>query len=563
MTSRVLNTCACVLLALAACFVSGSLIKSNAAEASAALALDEQTLRDSKLPTDGPGLIEFFKNRTIDGTLDERVKALIKQLGDEDFEKREAASQGLIAIGARAKPALEKALKETDVEIIRRAEDCLKRINEGATATAISAAARVLAQRQPAGAVEVLLAYAPSAEDENVGEAVRVALGALAVRDGKTDPVLIAALTDKVPEKRLAAGVALARAKAADQLPAVRKLLDDPEVTVRLRVGLALASVRQKEAVPVLIALLDQTTLSVRDMGQIEDLLFRLGEDTAPTVPPGTDAAGRKKFREAWEGWWKEHGPKLDVAKLEEASRTLGYTFIVLLDQNKVVDLDAANRPRWSLEGLTFPLDAQLLPGERVLAAEHNANRVTERNKKGEVLWQKDIDNPLVAQRLPNGNTFIATKTLLTEITKEGKEVFTYTRPDGALFMRAQKLRNGDIAAVTQLGVTRFIRLNAELKEIKSFGVDVRTSGGRVDVQPNGNVLIPENGNNRVVEYDPDGRMVWEANVDQPIQAIRLPNGHTLVTSMSTNVGAVELDRNGKMVWQYKTDTRVTRAYRR
>jgi HEAT repeat protein len=563
MTTRVFKTCDCVLLGLAACIALTAPVQSDAPVASGALASDEQTLRDAKLPTDGAGLIEFFKNRTIDGTLDERVKALIKLLGDEDFEKREAATQGLIAIGARAKPALEKALKEGDIEIVRRAEDCLKRINEGATAAAISAAARVLAHRQPAGAVEVLLGYVPSAEDENVAEAVREALGTLAVRDGKSDPLLIAALTDKVAEKRLAAGVSLARAKAAEQLLAVRKLLEDPEVKVRYGVSLALAGVRQKEAVPVLIALLDQTALSPREMGNLEDLLYRLGQDTSPTTPPGTDAAGRKKFREAWEGWWKEHGEKLDVARLEEASRTLGYTFIVLLDQNKVVDLDAANKQRWSLEGITFPLDVQLLPGDRVLAAEHNANRVTERNRKGEVLWQKDIDSPLVAQRLPNGNTFIATRTLLTEVTKEGKEVFSHTRPDGSLIMRAQKLRNGDIALITQLGVTRFVRLDADFKEVRSFGVEVRTSGGRIDVQANGNVLIPENSNNRVVEYDPQGRMVWEAAVDQPIQAVRLPNGHTLVTSMNINIGAVELDRNGKMVWQYKTDTRVTRAYRR
>jgi hypothetical protein len=525
---------------------------------------DEQVLRDGKLPTDGPGLLEFFKQRTIDGSLDERIGKLIAQLGDEDFEKREAATQALIAIGARARPALEKAQKSgTDIEVVRRAEDCLKRITEGATGMAVAAAARVLAARRPAGAAQALLNYAPSAEDETVAEALRDALTSLAQPDGKTEPVLVAALTDRSPQKRLAAGVALARAKVADQLPAVRKLLDDPEPVVRLRIGLALAAVRQKDAVPVLIALLDRPGLDSQALGQVEDFLYRLADDKAPTVPPGTDEAGRKKFREAWEGWWKENETKLDVARMEEASRTLGYTLVVLLDQNKVIDLDASNKPRWTLEGLTFPLDVQLLPGDRVLAAEHNANRVTERNRKGEVLWQKDIDSPLVAQRLPNGNTFIATRTTILEVTKDGKEVYSRTRPGGDLIMRAQKLRNGDVALVTQLGVTRFVRLDADGKEIKSFGVDVRTSGGRIDVQPNGHVLIPENGNNRVVEYDSQGKIVWEANVEQPIQAQRLANGHTLVTSMRPEVGAVELDRSGKMVWQYRTDTRVTRAYRR
>ena len=47
-----------------------------------------------------------------------------------------------------------------------------------------------------------------------------------------------------------------------------------------------------------------------------------------------------------------------------------------------------------------------------------------------------------------------------------------------------------------------------------------------------------------------------------PIVATRLPNGNTLVTSFNQQ-RAVEIDSNGKEVWEYKTDTRVTRAWRR
>jgi outer membrane protein assembly factor BamB len=81
-------------------------------------------------------------------------------------------------------------------------------------------------------------------------------------------------------------------------------------------------------------------------------------------------------------------------------------------------------------------------------------------------------------------------------------------------------------------------------------------------VLPNGNALVPELGNNRVVEYDPDGKTVREFTVEQPIAAVRLPNGHTLVTSM-TQHRAIELDRTGKEVWEFKHATRVTRALRR
>jgi hypothetical protein len=522
---------------------------------------DTKLLQENRVGTDGPALLEFFKKRVVRGDDAARLKALVRKLGDDDFDVRETASKQLVAEGARARPFLQEAVSDPDVEVSRRSRECLEKIDRGTASVVVATAARVLAKQRPAGAAEALLEFLPQADDDSVAEAVREALAALATREGKPEPALVASLADKLPARRAAAAVALA--PLVDQRAAVCKLLADDDPTVRLRAGLALTRQRDKGAVDVLIALLDQQGVRPQDLGAVEDLLCRLAADKAPSLPSGEDAAARKKYREAWQAWWREAGPQIDVAKLAEASHALGYTLVLLLDQGKAMELDAANKPRVTYEGLAFPLDIQFLPGDRILTAEHNDNRVTERNAKGEVVWERKVDQPLVAQRLPSGNTFIATRTQLTEVTKEGKEVFNYTRPDGATIMRAEKLRNGDIALVTQLGATRFILLSSTGKELRSFGVNVSTSGGRIQVLSNGHVMVPENHANRVVEMDATGKEVWQATVDQPIAAVRLPNGHTLVTSMSTDVGAVELDRNGRQVWQYKADTRVTRAYRR
>jgi len=550
---RVLLLCACLLW-----FLGG-------VAAAAELSADEQLLRDNKLPSDGPGLLEFFRNRTIDKTDEAKIKALIRQLGDDDFNKREEASQRLVSIGARAKPLLKQAATDPDVEIVRRAEECLQKIEQGATAAALSAGVRVLALRKPAGGTGVLLGYLPSAEDDSVAEEIRTALVSLAVHDGKPDPMLMAALSDKLAVKRAAAGAALGRSGLPEPRDAVRKLLADADPTVRLRVGLALAATREKESLPVLIDLLADPALPAQELWPLEELLYRLAEDKAPTVAPGGDAASRRKFRDAWLAWWKDNGPGLDAARLEQATKTLGNTLVLLLDKGAAIDLDNNNKPRWQIEGLEFPLDAQLLPGDKLLAAEHNGGKVTVRKPGAkEPEWEYKADSPLAAQRMPNGNTLIATRTTLVELAPDGKtQVFTYTPPGGEHIMRAQKLPSGDYALVVQLGVTRFQLIDKNGKEIRSFGVDVRTSGGRIQVLPNGHVIVPENGNNRVVEHDTRGQIVWEVAVEQPIAATRLANGHTLVTSMNPLVGAVELDRAGKQIWQYKSETRVTRAYRR
>jgi hypothetical protein len=526
----------------------------------AALRADEQTLGQAKIGTDGPALLEFFRKRTVTDTDLAAIQALIRQLGDDSFEVRQKASGELVGKGRAALPLLQRAKSDSDIEIVRRAEECIRQIESGDTAGLIPAAARLLAARKPPGAVEVLLAYIPMAESDYAAEQVQQGLAALALRDGKPEPLLVKALTDKNPARRAAGAVALCRAGVTEQRPAVREMLKDPEPSVRLRVGLALVAAKEKDAVPVLIALL--ADLPTSQLGPVEEILYQLAEDKAPTAAAGSGEAERKKYLDAWTAWWQANGDKIDLAKLDLVPKQLGYTMMVLLDEGKLLEVDAQNKLRWEIGELQFPLDAQLLPGDRVLVAENAGNRVTERDikKKGEILWQKAVEAPIMAQRLLNGNTFIATRTQLLEVDKAGKPVFTYSRPNGEMFMRAQKLRNGDIACVT-MG-SAFVRLDASGKELLSFPVDIRTSGGRIDVLPDGRVLVPQLTNNKVVEQDAQGQVTWEASFDQPIAAVRLPNGHTLVTSYSQH-RAVELDREGKQVWEYKAETRVTRAWRR
>jgi HEAT repeat protein len=529
---------------------------------------DEELLREAKVAADGPGLLDYLRRHTLDAETEARVRALVRQLGDDSFDKRERASKALVALGGLARPFLRRAATDPDAEVARRARECLRQIDRGGPAAegspqVAAAALRRVAHLKPAGAARVLLAYLASVQDEALAEEVRLALAAVATKDGKPEPLLLAALADKLPARRLAAAVALCRARAAEALPAVRKLLDDPDTTVRFRAAVALAGARDKEAVAALIRTLDGPPS--RQTSLVEELLYRVAGRTAPPAPSEQGPAARRRYRQAWEGWWKENAAKVEGAKLEEVAGTLGYTLIVLLDAGRVLELDALNRPRLDVGKLEYPLDAQLLPGDRVLAAEYNAARVTERDRDGKVLWEYKVPSPLVAQRLANGHTFIATIQGAVEVDRSGTIMSRFRPPRGEEIMKAQKLPNGDLVMVGKLGVPRYFRFDSSGKELKSFGVDLRTSGGRLDVLPNGHVLIPERAHNRVVEHDADGKVVWEATVAEPVAAVRLANGNTLVTTMTQN-RAVELDRAGKEVWQYRsdrTDTRLTRAFRR
>jgi HEAT repeat protein len=525
------------------------------------IAADEKRLQAAGLKIDDAALLEFLRKRTLTDDERSKVQVLISQLGAVAFRTREKASADLIAKGPVVMELLKQGINDPDLEISRRCEMCLQKIKEHDVPDVPAAVVRLLAARKTAGAVEVLLACLPFVDGEAVADEVRNALTALAVQDGKVNKALVAALTDKMAPRRGAAGEVLVRAGVKEHYKAVQALLQDTDINVRWRVAMALVLAKDKDAVPELIGLLPGA--SQAQAWQIEDILYRLADGkTPPAVALGVNEAGRKKCRDAWLTWWKEHGKAVDLAVLQLGQRLLGYTTIVLLDKNSILELDGNDNVRWQIDDVKFPLDIQVLPGDRVLVAEYHGNHVKEFNFKGEVLWKHYFDGPQMAQRLANGNTFMAGRNVVMEVDPAGNKVLLTNLGNGAGIMKCMKAPNNEIVCLFEDG--KVARFDAQGKELTSFHVDLgmKLFGGRIHALANGNVLIPHHLENKVVEYNANGKMIWQVRIDQPIAAVRLPNGNTIVTSMNQN-RAVEFDPSGKEVWQYRQNTRVTRAIRR
>ncbi len=60
----------------------------------------------------------------------DEIKALIEQLGNDEYATRDEASRKLAAIGKLAVPALRDACKSTDPEVAVRAESLLRRVEQ-------------------------------------------------------------------------------------------------------------------------------------------------------------------------------------------------------------------------------------------------------------------------------------------------------------------------------------------------------------------------------------------------------------------------------------------------
>jgi hypothetical protein len=530
-------------------------------------ARDEETLAAADLAPDAPALLAFFKKNAVGDVDRGRIKKLVDDLGHDSFAVREKANEQLVTLGVAARGPLREAVNNADVEIAFRAARTLEQIERQSGPQVVCAAARLLAERKPDGAAEALLAFVPAAEDQSVLDEVCRTLAVVGFRGGKPQPPLTDALGDKLPLRRAVAAEALCRGGDAEQRPAVRKLLQDPEAVVRLRTALALFDAHEKDAIPVLVALL--ADLPPEQAWRAEDALYLAAGDKAPNGSAGSNDAGRRDYRRQWEQWWKDNGKDLDLAKLEQKQRHRGFTLVTLMDlqgkgagTGRVQELDAEGKVRWQIEGLRYPVDAQMIGEDRVLISEYTGRQVTERNLKNEVLWTKAVNTLLLgARRLANGNTFIVTRSGLLEVDKDGKEVVTVNRPNGGDIAAGVRLRNGDYAIVTNLG--QFVRLNAEGKELKSFPVgQVLGMGSNVEVLPNGRVIVPLYSQNKVVEYDSEGKPLWETAVTQPCSVVRLPNGNLLIASRNAHT-LLEIDRNGKEVWKQATEGMPLKASRR
>jgi hypothetical protein len=523
---------------------------------------DLELLKRHSLATSTEALVEYFRKRTIADADRARAAAMVEQLGSPVFREREKAMDEILKIGAAALPFLPKGTKGADLELVRRAEICGNRIRSMEPPADVTAAAvRLLDARKPAELETGFLAYLPYASSDLVAEEI-IAVLRKSASLGQPRPELIAALTDAMPIRRAAAAEALADVKG--QTAAVKALLRDPEPLVRLRVARAFILKNDKDAVPVLIEALPMVPSSQSWMG--EELLFRLAEGrAAPVVPRVGDEAARAKYKNSWLAWWAKNESQIDLAKLHDVPKLLGHTVVVLLDLNRVVELDAKNEIVWQINNLVFPLDVQVLPNGNVLVAEHKANRVTERDRfSGEIRWEKSVVGPLMAKRLSNRHTFVATVSQWLEFDENGDEVMSFGMPDGERLMKVNKMPGGDIVALTSSG--RVVRMDEKGKVLSSFLIETSgLSGGRIDVLPNGHVLVP--GENKVIEYDTQGEIVWEMAAPEPVAATRLPNGNTLVTTFSPQTGAIEFDRHGHETgWSFrqpKSFTRVTRALRR
>ncbi len=214
----------------------------------------------------------------------------------------------------------------------------------------------------------------------------------------------------------------------------------------------------------------------------------------------------------------------------------------------------------------------------RVLAADRGTGKLAIVGADGKVEWEfpnkHDVHDLHV---LPNGNILTHTSnTNVVEISPDKKLVWKYeAKPKdgykGRIEIHAfQRLADGN-TMVAESGNSRIVEVNAKGEIVKTIPLQVKKSDAHRDTRmvrklASGNYLVCHEAEGCVREYDDTGKVVWEYALDlagrprsnghgpeghgvEVFGAIRLANGNTLIAGGNNN-RVIEVNPKKEIVWQ-------------
>ena len=177
-------------------------------------------------------------------------------------------------------------------------------------------------------------------------------------------------------------------------------------------------------------------------------------------------------------------------------------------------------------------------------------------------MYANDADKTLQefsdATLLSNGNIVFARKTGAGELTPEKKLIWNYDAPKGFEvhvckpigFDRVLIVQNGHPAKLMIINiVTGKTEKEFELPVSSDPKSPVHTQFRRAQLTKAGTFLVAHHDQEKVVEYDANGKEIWSVAAHIPWDAVRLRNGNTLISSHDAYVREVNL--KGEAVWEF------------
>lgn len=530
--------------------VAAALCATAAAQDRAALEPAIQLLRAHGIEPTAESIGQYLRSLHPDSSAQKRLAELVRQLGDDEFARREAATYELLRLPLLAPEELQRAAAGPDPEVRWRAQQILQTADRR-SAELLAAAFEVIQGLPLKGLAAGVLAAVPLCREDWLLHGARGALGATVEPADAT--LLRGSLGGGHTESRVSAVGALAtlagETSAVDLVP----LLEDTDLKVRFAAALAVANFGRREALPVLVDLLE----AGEGEGDPQSTHLRTQSDQVLRALTGQQfgyvAYDPKQQREAavqaWRNWLEGPGKTAPLKfPVRPGATLLGRTLISYYAHQRVIEIDdRTGKIVWEAH-VANPWGCRGLPNGHRLIASYSGRMIIEYDREGKQVWTKtDLPpSPFKVRRLENGNVLVACSDSgeLLEIRRDAAGTVVWQKKLDGRPMDAERLENGHTLVALQ-NANRIVEIDRDGKEVWSLpNMFNPLSVQRLE---NGNTLVCQQGAGAVRELDRSGKVVWEiAGLNNPYDAQRLPNGNTLVADMN---GVREFDRQKNQKW--------------
>lgn len=179
----------------------------------------------------------------------------------------------------------------------------------------------------------------------------------------------------------------------------------------------------------------------------------------------------------------------------------------------------------------------------------------------GKVIWKYDTGPGFELDdiwMLSNGDLLYTRMAYAAVVTPDKREVWRYDCVPGKEEIHTiQPVGNDEAIMLINAFPARVVKFNYRTgKTIWEHQIDFKVNSTHVQSRrmrytKDGTYLLCYLGENKVVEYDKDWKVVRTFKVDKPWAAIRLRNGNTLIT-LENEQRTIEVDPNDKVVWEIK-----------
>jgi len=166
------------------------------------------------------------------------------------------------------------------------------------------------------------------------------------------------------------------------------------------------------------------------------------------------------------------------------------------------------------------------------------------------------------ASLLPGGNILFAHKTGASEVTPDKRIVWTIDARANAEIHTLQPLPHGRVMVVENGNPARLMVIHLKSGKLEKQLILPVPNPDKPHIQfrrvrrtPSGTWLAGHLDDQKVVEYDEDGKAIWTYAIDRPWGVDRLKNGNTLISCYEGKASQViEVTPAGKMVWRFSQD---------